>query len=522
MPRRAPLWGLLLLATAGLVWLAHSPAPSAQAEPLAVADRPDGGTEAYYAAGDAALTTGLALLTDYWSALAQDRPELARGHVDHYLPVELKALDYGPADTLMAELAETFFATRDPQTGLIPYPYDAPLPEEPTQPGGAISTAGLQPVGLIARGTELCAWFPSDRALQRQCLDLAEATVARFDVAASAVTDAPTGLWGWVDVASGAAPRYSITLTQDYGQVALGIAHLAAAPPELLGWADQKLRFVWQHPQSPTLPLLYEQFVLTRGLVRPEEPSSDTDTLYFVRQLFELCELTDTPQYCDWALATTDVWVERAWVPQWGHFVRKLNPDGSPATDRLYGDGKYNTLAVLVDAYRATGDRAYLDRLLLAWNSLLRLGENGLAPEAVRRGKPLADQGLDPQQTIFLEILLEAYAASDDPAFLAAADALGDRILAQGESAMRLESGQGGAALLRLALARQPVARLELALPAADTQIALHQGARPLLQAQVPGTVAVIYLPEGTYRLSALGQSRTLSLRGHQRLSLAP
>jgi hypothetical protein len=272
---------------------------------------------------------------------------------------------------------------------------------------------------------------------------------------------------------------------------------------------------VWQHPQSPTLPLLYEQFVLTQGLERPEEPSSDTDTLYFVRQLFELCHLTNQPQYCDWAMATTNVWVERAWVPEWGHFVRKLNADGSPAVDSLYGDGKYNTLYILVQAYRVTGDRAYLDRLQLAWNTLRNLGENGLAPEMVRQGSRVADQGLDPQQTIFLDILLEAYAASHDPAFLRAAENLGDRILEQGESAMRLESGQAGVALLKLAQARQAIGRLELGLPTANTHLTLSHRGQTLLHTQVPGKIAIVYLPQATYTIvtQSEGDMHTLPIQ---------
>lgn len=533
MLRRLSLWGLPLIATAGLVWLMPSRAPSAQTEPLAVAERPDGTAEAYYALGDAALTTGFTLITDYWTTLIEESPHLARGHVDHYLPTELKTLNYRPADAMMADLAEIFFADRHPRTGLIPYAYAADLPPDPTPTGGATTTDQQQPVGLIERAAELCAWFPDQRPLQAQCLALAEATVIAFDVPdtssapdtsgtpgpanTSTPAPSPTGLWGWVNIAGG-HPRHSVTLTQDYGQVALGMAQIAEAQrrPDLLQWADQKLQFVWQHPQSATLPLLYEQFVLTQGRDRPEERSSDTDTLYFVRQLFALCEMTNQPQYCAQALATTDVWVEGAWVPEWGHFVRKLDPDGRPAVDSLYGDGKYNTLAMLVEAYRVTGDQRYLNRLQTAWDTLLRLGENGLVPEMVQRGAVVTDQGLDPQQTIFLEILLEAHAVSNDPAFLAAANTLGNAILNQGASALRLESGQGGDALLQLALARQPIGRLEVHLPAAATQITLRRDSETLLQTHVPAPVAVFYLPEDTYDLTVAGETQRITLQGQQ------
>jgi hypothetical protein len=258
------------------VWLTHSRAPSASLPPLAIAERPDGQAEAYYATGDAALTTGLTLLTDYWTTLLSENPDLARGYIDHYLPPQLKALGYRPADALMARLTETFFAARDPQTGLIPYAYDAELPSDPKAPGTRTTAGNKQPVGLIDRAAELCQWLPQDRTLQTRCLDLAQSTIDHFDVPQpdSRQPGSPTVLWGWVDVTSGAAPRHALTLIQDYGQVALGMAHLAAAKPALLPWADEKLAFFWQHPQSatsifcwrPTPPAMTQRFCGRRAI----------------------------------------------------------------------------------------------------------------------------------------------------------------------------------------------------------------------------------------------------------------
>lgn len=489
------LGGCTLLVVAGLTW---QPGAPVSAEPLALAERPDGRSEAYYTAGDDFLAAGMELLEDYWGDLEARDGALLRGHVDNYLPLTLKAWEYRPAHRRMAHFADLFFAARHPQTGLIPYAYDTELPGNPQNPKETnLTTANKQPVSLIRRGIEFCRWFPDDAARLEQCLELAASTVQYFDVEGAA----PSGLWGWVDVAAD-SPRSSLTLTQDYGQVAQGMAYLSQATgnPEWLAWADEKLQFVWQHPLTSDFPLLQEQFILTRALTRPEEPSSDTDTLYYVRQLFELYAATGNPQYRDWALAVTDMWVEQAWVPEWGHFIRKLNPDGTPAVDSLYGDGKYNTLYILVDAYRVTAEEAYLERLRLAWDRLQQLGQ-GLAPEAVRRGQMVTDQGLDPQQTFFLDILVEAFNASGDEAFLQAAEQLGTRILAAGAQLMRLESGQAGEALLKLAQARQPIGRLEIDLETAG-HLEIRQGETVVLSATVPTPVAVIYLPEGTYSIS--------------------
>lgn len=529
LPRRyrRPLAGsltvVIVTALAGL--LIHRPPSSVSAQPpLALAQRPDGQQQAYYVAGDENLVTGFELLQDYWSTLAASDGALLRGHVDNYLPLEIKPLDYRPADVLMADFARRFFAARHPQTGLIPYAYETELIDVPGQGTKAATTANKQPVGLISRAVEFCRWFPEDAHLQTQCAELAQSTLEHFDVPAR--SEQPSGLWGWVDVESGAAPRSALTLTQDYGQVAQGLAYVAQATkqPRFLSWANQKLQFVWQHRMDDSLPLLYEQFVLTHALERPEEPSSDTDTLYYVRQLFDLYEATGDPQYRDWAMAVTDLWVDQAWMPDWGHFVRKLNPDGTPAVDTLYGDGKYNTLYILIQAYTVTNDPAYLQQLKLAWHNLSRMGQNGLAPEAVQRGRMVQTEGLDSQQTFFLDILVEAFQASGDPELLQAATRLAAQIRKRGPAVMRTESGQAGTAFLKLALAHHPVGRLELTFDQPNTQLEIYRNNSSILLAPVPTQTAVVYLPEGAYDLTVRGQGRqhsgSIQLAGHMQIQM--
>ncbi|MGF1461133.1 MAG: hypothetical protein ACFBSG_19155 [Leptolyngbyaceae cyanobacterium] len=497
---RAFIWGGVVFAIASLVglWLRTN---AANAEMLTVWQRPDGTPVTYYAAGDEFLTVAFKLLNDYWNDIHTQRSPLLRGHLDHYQPPELQALNYEPAEGLMADFAESFFGARHPQSLLIPYAYNTPIPGNPQKPAEAnLTSEGKQPVGLIAKAVEFCQWFSGDRALQNQCVELAQSTIDHFDVPAEA--ERPNGLWGWVDVASDQAPRSSLTLTHDYGDVAWGMVQLSlqTADPQFMQWADEKLRFVWQHPMNPDLPILHEQFVLTQALERPEELSSDTDTLYFVRRLFDLHELTSNPDYRDWAVAVTDLWFDQAWNAKWGHFIRKLKPDGTPAVNTLYGDAKYNTLYMLVRAYEVTGDDAYLARLKLAWANLVEMGRGGLAPEAVRQGRWDREAGLDAEQTLYLDILVEAYQASGDRAFLDAAETLGHAILQQGNTVMRLENGQAGHAFLKLALARQPMSRVELTL-APNSPFQIEQAGNTILQGTPPTSKVVIYIPSGPYEV---------------------
>lgn len=403
----------------------------------------------YYAAGDEFLVAGLDLLDRYWSEISKSNPAMLRGHVDHYLPIELKQLEHKAADAQMRSFATSFFSARNAKTGLIPYAYDTWLSQ------GNVQTGNKQPVGLIARGVELCQWFPKDTNLQNQCKAFAEDTIEHFDFQFSSRKKG--GMWGWVDVNTGGDPRGQVTLTQDYGSVATAFAYLSqkTRDPKFLWWADQKLEFVWQNRMNPNLPILYDQFTPTQALDRPTERSSDTDTLYYVRSLFDLYAQTSNKKYRDWAMAVTDFWFEKAWNPNWGHFIRKLNPDGSPAVTTIYGDGKYNVLSVLVHAYQVTHDQKYLDRFKQAWETLLKLGQDGFVPEAINAGNRVEEEGIDKQQTMFLEILVSAYKATSDSYFLDQAEVLGNRILKRGESVMRLESGQAGQAFLQLAIARQ-------------------------------------------------------------------
>lgn len=472
-------------------------------------ERADGKKEAYYAAGNTFLIASFDLMDQYWSEIDKEGKRLLRGHMDNYLPITLKQLNHKPAEAMMRSFADSFFSTRNPRTGLIPYSYDA------WSPIFQVQTGGKQPVALVESGVEFYQWFPDDPDLQKKVVALAKATMKYFDFELK--PGKKGGVWNFVDVNSGGEPRGRVARTQDFGAIANGLAYLSQKTGDrrFLKWADQKLVFVWQHRMNKDLPLLYEQFTPTSALVDPEEKSSDTDTLYHVRLLFDLYDLTGEKKYRDWAMAVTNLWFEKAWNEDWGHFIRKLNPDGTPAVDTLYGDGKYNTLYILVHAYRLTKDAKYIDRFKQAWGNLLEMGEDGFVPQRVEQGKMVDKYGLDKQQTMFLDILVTAYEASKDQEILQQAEALGKRILERGETVMRQEGGQAGHALLRLALAQQRIRRLEVALGKAGTNLTLTRDGNSVLEVKIPAEVAVVYLPEGTYNIEVVkdGLSQTESIK---------
>lgn len=469
-----------------------------------------GKSEAYYAAGDELLTAAFHLMNPYWDRIGREGLSQVRGHLDNYLPIELQAMRHRPAELLMRKFAASFFAAQDPQTGLIPgtaWSWNT---------NHLVLQKDKQPVYLIAKAADLLEWFPQDQELRGRAVTLAEATMKHFDFEYTPGRKA--GMWGYVDIHGGEA-RGPITITLHYGSMGRGMAYLSklTGDPRFLDWADQKLEFAWKTRLNRDLPILCDTFV-PYSAVMNDGWTSDTDTLYHVRLLYRIHELTGAAKYREWALATTDLWFERAWNAEWGHFIRKLHPDGRPATSALYGDAKYNTLHMLVAAYEATQDPRYAERLKLAWRNLLRMGVQGLVAESLSAGKPDANHGFDPQQTIFIDILRDACQATGDAEFLQEAEAHAARVLRAGKKAMRLEGCQAGHAFLRLALARKHIHRLEVALGQPGQKLRVVRGGQPVLEAEVPAEIAVVYLPAGTYQVQAGARQEEVTLQADREL----
>jgi hypothetical protein len=445
--------------------------------------RPDGRAVTYYATGDRYLESAFALLDGYWSPPPGHDPAAVRAHLKTFLPLELRTLRHEPAELLMRHFAESFFRTRDSRTKLVPS-----------------STNGQLRSHLVYQAAATFQrWFPGDRDLLKKNVELAEAMLQYGDPCGGG---AECGMYGALDVVSGKS-RDRTARVQDYGLVGIMMTGVSAksGDPRFAAWAARKHDFIWNERFSAPLPLLSDAYHPKGAVTSTREPvTSDTDTLYDVRRLFEMDALLRNPVYRDRAMAVTDLWLARAWNAQWGHFVRKLDRDGAPATDALYGDGMYNTLWVLIHAYEVTGEQRYLQRLREAYANLRMMGVDGLLPRHVRQGEMVAERGLAKNQAMFLEILLAAYEASGDSRFLCDAEQLADSILANPGRAMPDAATRGfaGGALLRLAAARHPIRRLDVRLAAPPAPLTIRSASGALLfSTVVPTEIATVYAPYG-------------------------
>jgi hypothetical protein len=487
---------LLLLLLPACVAPAAAQAGSAP-DSLTRFTRPDGAVVTTWAAGDTFLVEGLRLADRYWSGIARRGRRQVLGSLDAYLPRLLA--DDEAARAMMRGFAESFFAARDPGTGLIPYSYDVPH----ALAGGR--TGGRQPVDLVFAAMELQRWFPDDSALLARARGLGDATIAAFDVPGA-------GVWGWADV-RGAAPPLPGVHPAQLGRMAEGMVRLSAATGDsrYRDWAVAKLR--WARSTRGASRLVCGTFT-PRARVETDAGLCDTDLLYLTRRLFAIARLTGDGELRAWALADADAWYAGGWLARYGHFARRLRPDGSAATEALYGDAKYNTLRVMVDAYRATGNERYLRRLKVAWRALAAAGRGGLAPDRLVAGRMEEARGNDPAQTMFLEILLDAYRASGDADFLADARALGHAILRRGDAAMRMQGGEAGDAFLRLAAASGQLRRVEVALDGPAARVTVAAGRAVTVDVRGPRAVAIIYLPRRSgVVLRASGGARVVSDR---------
>lgn len=465
--------------------------------------RPDGTRVAYFAAGDRYLETAFAFLDRYWSP-RPEQPDLPRGYAKTFLPLALQSLGHEPSTVLMRHFANSFFEGQHPETKLVPFDATSWKQFARERPGGELAGYLVMQVS-----DHFLRWFPDDPELLARSAALARAVVRYFD---GCDGEARCGLHGVVAIETG-RPTDSFARVVDYGAMTSMVADAGrrTGDPSLEDWARRKQEFIWTHRLNRELPLFADAYTLDGLASSPSEPlTSDTDTLYNVRRLFQLHATTGDRGYLERALRVTDFWFERAWNPAWGHYVRKLAPDGTQATELLYGDAMYNTFWVAIHAYRNTGQKRYLDRMKVAWRNLVSMGEDGLVPRHVQRSGMWRERGLARNHANFIDILLEAYDASGDSEFLCEAERYADTIIANEERALPNPATRGyaGAALLRLASIRGPVERLEVRLPGASRLRVETAGGLRLLDTGIDADLAVIYVPRGDYRIFVNGRVR--------------
>ncbi|HEX5727646.1 MAG TPA: hypothetical protein VFX98_19395 [Longimicrobiaceae bacterium] len=480
--------------TAGVLGLAAGAPASGQM--LAESVLGDGVAEQYLVLGNPELELGHALADRYWTGIARGGRSLLRGGLDDFLSPALDAMDHRAAERMMRSFAADFFRAADPRTGLVPYSFDA----ESQLAGGR--TGGRQPVDLVYKAALFLRWFPQDPEVRRGSAALAAATLRAFDTPDG-------GVWAWASVRTGRGDLPGVHPVQ-FGQMAEGMHEVSRRTGDARfgRWADAKLAWAWRQ-RAPGAAGLVCGYFTPRGRRDTDGGLCDTDVLYLTRRLFALHRLTGNPLYRQWALANTDAWMAGGWGSA-GHFVRRVRPDGARAADVLYGDGKYNTLWVLTAAYRETRDPRYVARLKQAWRTLRARGTGGLAPETVQGAR--GGGRVDPQQTLFLAILVDAHQATGDAELLRMARELGAAIRARGESVMRMEGGQAADAFLRLGLASVPMRRVEVELASRSATADFEAGGRTAT-ARGPRRVVVAYLPRAGSAVRVRGGAQIVSDR---------
>ena len=218
-------------------------------------------------------------------------------------------------------------------------------------------------------------------------------------------------------------------------------------------------------------------------------------------------------KYLGMALGLTLDWIRYGWVPKWRQFVRKIHHDGTQADTSISGDGKHNTLYILIEAYRFTRDSFYLNIFDQAWGLFVELATDvklgGFFPKLVEAGTLPADSVPAPLQEIFLDVIVTADPATADAGepradYLTMAEDFAARIIAAhdgGTDYYQIKDGVLGRALLRLALAKGTLRRVSISLSEDSiTTLIFHSNAIGTVEVHLLGHKrAVVYINDGTY-----------------------
>jgi len=235
-------------------------------------------------------------------------------------------------------------------------------------------------------------------------------------------------------------------------------------------------------------------------------------------------ELPD--RYLGMALGLTLDWIHYGWNPYHQQFIRKIAHDGTPGASVIYGDGKWNTLHILLEAYRYTHDSFYLDLFDQAWQQWKKLADQlgGLFPKRMENGvlptPPIpsncwgshpAPDNVECYQEFFLGVIVSAYqltlaAQAPRPDYLVDAQTLADKLKAEhqaGQDYYQHTHGILGSALVRLALAQGKLRRIGLNLSGGPvTKLSIQHANEEMIEIAVKGHQrVVIYMDVGAYQV---------------------
>ncbi len=264
--------------------------------------------------------------------------------------------------------------------------------------------------------------------------------------------------------------------------------------------------------------------------------------------------------YLAYALGVTIDWIRGGWSAINQQFRRKLFFDGTPVPDKkpygvLYGDGKYNTLEMLVWAYRFTGDILFLQLFLAAWDKMMDVVKPSSAPQilpspgvkpffygvmpySITEGKLTDPYGnpsgsTDQSQDIFLNLVVQAYEASQavgspNAGLLTRAETLADRLIelacqGYGSYVLKKTNGLGGSAFMALARARGALRRIAMNMSSPGQTLTIGGGGVSPLVVNVPANKsrAVIYMDVGTYTISWSAGTKSITVATDEEIPIS-
>lgn len=492
--------------------------------PFGSAARPDGARETYFSLDPYCAAALLRIQDDVGRKTLRSEWGIARWN----------ELSYRPLVEAYRRTCTSMMAKRDPAKGLVPSRLPRLLTAElKKHTGQAQPIHSLDDAGWAA---EFVVALADDPPLRRASLDYLEAVWQHHWVPGR-------GLYDGVELASGKRLVPAVKITS-YGRLGTTMAEVYRSTNDSK-WRDRVLelnQLVWsrrRNPQRAYVPLFLDaenpqfSFNVEANIdTKHAGLSDDTDSIYYIRDVFRQYLLTGLPLLKEIVARHGRDYIEAAWLgDQIGHFTRHWWIDVRPLSRRMYGDGRFNSnyqmtmAAHLADTPKDKRDFLdFLDKQLATFRRLdgvaglfgqQFLDGGQIVPEY---GYGMDDWGLSQSQEQYLEILLSAYEASGERKYLDDARRHADRMLAVGPEYWNPRNAGFPAAAVRLARLLGPPRRVEIRLGSSGGTLVLVRDGRQVFKADVPSQFAVVYLPPGQYdaEITAAGQTRRQAIANGQ------
>ncbi|MBL9179596.1 MAG: hypothetical protein JNM65_16150 [Verrucomicrobiaceae bacterium] len=487
--------------------------------PFGTAKRADGATEAYYS------------LDPYYAAAmfrVEDEVKSERLQLAWHI-AKWHDLNYRPMTDVYRRTFRRMFANQDKATGLIATKLhkltERELGEKKPKRANDLTDATW--------GAEFALALRDDPETVKTCLAYLDAVWRSHWVVGK-------GFYGIVDLDTGArlVPGVKINF---YGYFGTALAEVYELTKDAK-WRDrvQEInQLVWSRRRNPArayVPLFldaenpdFSYNVEAQVSAKEAGWSDDSDSIYYIRDVFAQWKLTGLPLLKEMVSRHGRDYIEAAWLGDAiGHFTRHWWVDVQPLSQRMYGDGRFNSNYQMAHAaaLAATPQEKrffldYLDKQLATFQKLdgvaglfgqQFLDGGKVVPEY---GYGMDDWGLSQSQEQYCAIHLDAYEASGERKYLDAAKAQMDRMLTVGPQYWNPRNAGFPAVAVRLAKALGRPARVEIALGAKDGELRLLRGGTEVFKAKVPAERTVIFLPPGEYaaEITAAGATRRKAVR---------